>query len=267
VLLNLEKNVKIKEVKIKITMIIRYLIEKLGNDGLQKVWTVLQHIKDTLDLSEPSNSILVSLNPDDYTIKIPAVQIIAVLNDLQNKGILKILKTNELARGQNAKLVKIDREKFKSEYKQVENRRKKEGLEKIQEITTKSEGTAVNSIPKEKIRYWIDFKNRRIILNDKYLVSKLQFNRPHELFFEYLCSHLREKIKNEDIPPNLGLPRFNFNKVVNALGFKGELRKCFFDTSNTTIRFLKSITEEDLKERVVNIIKLEKQIKKLSNIQ
>ena len=104
-------------------MIIRYLLEKLDKEeqGLRKVRAILQHIKETLELSEPSDSILVSLNPEDYAIKIPPVQIIAVLEDLQKKGILKILKKNESTPSPNTKFIEIDREKFNSEYKKVKN--------------------------------------------------------------------------------------------------------------------------------------------------
>ena len=232
-------------------MIIRYLLEKLDKEeqGLRKVWAILQHIKETLELSEPSDSILASLNPEDYDIKIPPVQIIAVLEDLQKRGILKILKKNESTPSQNAKPVEIDRGKFNSEYKEVENRAKKEKLEEIQETE----------------KFEITIKDREIWIND-YLLSKPHAVGSNLEFFEYICSKPPNTLIARDKMPNIGdgieygytkeaIKKKGFIKILNELGFKGEILKAFFPKRGKNIVVYRGnrITKKDLEKAGVKI--------------
>lgn len=135
-----------------------------------------------------------------------------------------------------------------------------------EELATKI-GYYINIDTKEDCvkKYWISLKNRNIILNDKYQIKRLQFNRPSDILFEYIFKNSKKEIvinKIKEIVDNKS--KIDFNKFVNNIGFKGELRKCFFDVSKTTLRFTNPLTQKDLEERNINIPELEKQIKELS---
>jgi hypothetical protein len=59
----------------------------------------------------------------------------------------------------------------------------------------------------------------------------------------------------------------NLHKFVNAIGFSGQLGRCFFDVSKTSIKFIDVITESDLKDRLIDISALEKQIRELKKLK
>ena len=119
----------------------------------------------------------------------------------------------------------------------------------------------------EKIKCWIEYKEtREIILNisdQRFMVNRLQFNRSNELLFKYIFSNKKKKIKINEIKKGTGVENINFNKFVSNIGFKGELRKCFFNVSKTTIQFIDSLTTEELEKRNSDISKLKKGLKKL----
>ena len=142
-------------------MIIRYLINKLDKEEPVKVLAVLQHIKKMLKLSEPSNSIWASLDPRDYSVKISSVEIVTVLEDLERKRILKILKTNGLSQNLNAKPVRVIRKMLDSEYEKVEDR--------IKELDIKEsprKGVSINKII--CVRPGTKSNKFKIVLNDDY---------------------------------------------------------------------------------------------------
>ena len=116
-------------------MRMHYLIEKLDKEELSKVWCALKDIKETLVIKHPSNAtVLISLHPEDCNIS-PA-KVYGVLEDLQRKGIFKILKRKKLDEGLDSVPVRIiNEEKFHSEYKKVENQAKQLGLIKSQKDT------------------------------------------------------------------------------------------------------------------------------------
>lgn len=110
----------------KINMLIRYLINKLSDEQLQNVWCILQTIKDSLDYKKPLNSISVNLHQEKCNISPDKVY--DILEYLQWKGTLKILKTNKFLDNLRVIPVKIIGKKFNAEYNEVkteiENRSK-----------------------------------------------------------------------------------------------------------------------------------------------
>lgn len=144
--------------------------------------------------------------------------------------------------------------------KKIERSKENQGNSHITEI----KNDTATETSDEKM-YWINLKKRHIIINDRYLLKKMQFYRNNEICFDYIFKRPKEDITRSAIKNDIQ-QEIDPNKFVNNLGFTGELRKCFFDISKNTLRFINPLTRNDLEERGINIDKLDEQIKVLENI-
>jgi len=117
------------------------------------------------------------------------------------------------------------------------------------------------------IAYWIKYnKKREIVINDKYVLKELQFERPSDIFFDYLYKNPGRMIKKSEFPVSVfsGTRKdHTLHKLVNRIGFSGELKKCFFDVSKSSVEFFKEVKRGDLEDKGVNEEELKKQLKKL----
>lgn len=114
------------------------------------------------------------------------------------------------------------------------------------------------SAPKPEIIYKITYTTaREILLDNKYLLAKPDFDSENDLVFSYLYEHPNEKLTLEQI--RIGISRDltkALHKIIENLGFKGDLKKIFFDVSKTSILFRNPITREDLEHLGVDRIRL-----------
>lgn len=105
---------------------------------------------------------------------------------------------------------------------------------------------------------WVTFtQTREILLNDVFLIGKPDFDSENEVVFGYLYNNpdrtitldeLKEKLKR-DITKTL-------HKIVENLGFKGDIKNLFFNISKSSIKFKKQITQKDLDELGLKRIRL-----------
>lgn len=126
--------------------------------------------------------------------------------------------------------------------------------------------TQENSEQKE---YWLNYtKNREVVLNSKYIINIMQFGRASDGWFRYIYEHPNEDIALEKIrkETNEGVSG-GFNKFLDNIGFTGQLRKLFFESGKTLIKFYNPITKKDLNERVcLDLKQLKEEIESLRKI-
>lgn len=122
----------------------------------------------------------------------------------------------------------------------------------------------VDKLLENEAEYKIDYKfSGEIVLNNNYLLAKLNFNSLNDRFFSYVFNNPRKKIKKQEFLE----PDDDFHKILNKIGFKGELLKIFFSkTSMSTVYFNNDLTSEDLKNINYDQAKLELEINLLSRI-
>ncbi|MGD0576642.1 MAG: hypothetical protein ABSA74_01025 [Candidatus Staskawiczbacteria bacterium] len=116
-------------------------------------------------------------------------------------------------------------------------------------------------------KYWIDYtSNRFVVLNDKYIINKMQFNRYSDVWFEYLSKNPNKNISLEEIRKETKKDGDDFIKFLNNIKFKGQLRELFFTQSKGSIIFHNPITENDFDKKLINTKELEMEIKNLKEI-
>lgn len=119
------------------------------------------------------------------------------------------------------------------------------------------------------IVYFITYEHRTIIINDnnnnRYALSKQDYNSPGHNFFEEVFKQPRKKVTVKMLKA-YGIKR-SFNQLVNDLNFKGEIRKVFFpNVSKDAVMFQNDITKEDLAGLDIDIKKLERELIKLPKV-
>lgn len=124
-----------------------------------------------------------------------------------------------------------------------------------------------NNVNANNKKYWIDWtKNRDVILNDKYVINTMQLDRVSDCWFDYIFNNPNKKITLQEISKAASSKcSGGFNKFLNNIKFKGQLRKLFFKQGKTGIIFHNPITEEEFEKRKeIDTIELNKEIEKLT---
>ncbi len=121
----------------------------------------------------------------------------------------------------------------------------------------------------ENIKYWITYDDRNIILNNKYLLTKPDFNSENDNFFGFIFKTPRQKITKEQYRATTkNIIEKTFHQILGDLKFVGELRKLFFpNVSSSAIEFRNDIPESELKNIKIDYDELEKELTKLRKIR
>lgn len=110
----------------------------------------------------------------------------------------------------------------------------------------------------DELTYEISFtKSREILLNKTFRLAKPDFDSENEIVFGFLYEHPNKKYTKEEI--ELEVKRKitkSIHKIVENLGFRGDLKKVFIDATKTAICFRNPITKADLEKLGVTQIRL-----------
>jgi hypothetical protein len=111
---------------------------------------------------------------------------------------------------------------------------------------------------KEGIIYEIVYTQSREILVNNFLIGKPDFNGENDNVFGYLFKHPNVPVSLDDLGKVLGgkPPKKALSKIVENLGFCGELKSIFFSVSKTTIMFKNPITRAHLATSKTSLLKL-----------
>jgi hypothetical protein len=84
----------------------------------------------------------------------------------------------------------------------------------------------------------IIYTSREIMLNGTIRLSRPDFNGENERVFRFLYDHPNQKFSKNEIEQETGNRlQKSFHKIVENLGFTGELKKRFFDVAKDSIQF------------------------------
>lgn len=124
----------------------------------------------------------------------------------------------------------------------------------------KNAGTA----NREMDAYFITVSNNKVILNNSFILSTPNFDSENANFIEYIIEHQNEKLSRIDVEREMKIKlKKSLKQIVQDLGFKGELKKLFFNISKIAVRFKNYVPQSHLIEIGIDKKKLDKQISKL----
>lgn len=107
-------------------------------------------------------------------------------------------------------------------------------------------------------RYFITLnKKRQVMLNDTFVLSTPNFAGENESFIEYVIAHPDEKLTKAAMESELKKKlKKSFHSILSDLGFKGEIRKLFFDASKNAVQFKNPVLGKELSELGIDKEKL-----------
>lgn len=123
-----------------------------------------------------------------------------------------------------------------------------------------SEGVKKEPLPTEAndSAYTIKYseKGRQILINN-FILASPEFAGENEMVFSYLFLNPNKKIKIDEIEAHLGSTLGKpIHKIIENLGFSGDIKKAFLDVSKQYIRFRNPVTRKDLDELDIKYLKL-----------
>tara|TARA_R110000772_G_scaffold33377_1_gene81288 strand:- start:1133 stop:1843 length:711 start_codon:yes stop_codon:yes gene_type:complete len=87
--------------------------------------------------------------------------------------------------------------------------------------------------------------SRQIILNDFFLIANPDFDSENEQVFFYLYRNSNKLIGKGELMEDLKITLTkDFNKILENLNFKKDLRKAFFDVSKDSIKFYNPVSKQ-----------------------
>ncbi len=108
--------------------------------------------------------------------------------------------------------------------------------------------------------YEIFYSKQRQVLLNNIEIARPDFDSENELVFSFLMDNSNKKHTKAEIEKAVGKPLTKtLHKIVENLGFKGEIRQAFFDVSKDSICFRNPIRKEDLDKLGITKLKLPKQ--------
>lgn len=104
-----------------------------------------------------------------------------------------------------------------------------------------------NGLPNDKVLYITYTSLREILLNDFFLLAKPDFDSENDLVFSFLYQNPNRKHTSEDLRKAVGAKHLkSLHKIVENLGFTGELKQIFIKVTKDSLCFNNPITRSDL---------------------
>jgi hypothetical protein len=104
--------------------------------------------------------------------------------------------------------------------------------------------------------YEIKYTTAREILLNGICLAKPDFNSENDNFFQYVFNRPNQKISIEELKKAVGGDlKKDPHKILQNLGFKGGVRKAFFDVSKDTICFRNPLRKKDLEDLQIDYIR------------
>jgi hypothetical protein len=150
--------------------------------------------------------------------------------------------------------LKINRDKFEEYFRKhlLLFQKQSEMLEQIKRKNSKA-------YKNDSLYITYSEHNQKIIINDRFLLATPDFNSENEQVFHYLYRNPNKVVTREEVEENVFNSETltkNFNKIVENLHFKKELRNAFFDVSANTIKFHNPVPKERLRDLGIKHIKI-----------
>ncbi len=233
-------------------------LKKLSRFDLHKIWITLLDIQDShKDRNWPHIKIYIQFGHS--TDIIPTIRNTSrfryeALYMLKKSGAIRDFNKEESILGSmidNPELGRIRIEVDESFYYEVFEE-VAELIESKQEISVKKEtGSAdpkPNSSVNDEIIYVVEYTPTREVLLNKIIIAKTEFDSENDNVFGFISKNPNRTITIQELAGKLGgnEPAKSLHKIVENLGFIGDLRNAFFNISKDSIMFRNPLKRSDL---------------------
>jgi len=239
--------------------------DRILRTPVDKYAHALDLIIERAEYAEDGNSFSIEFYDFNFEQMIGSRMLEKFLTEMQKYGCFENYTRTNYAGGTrfgfiNPSIKKLKEFKEKREKQETKTDRFNEEVLKTQQLLDKLERD-IKKKAREEEQFEVKVKDRYILVND-YLLSKPHAVGSNLEFFEYLRSKsANTKIERNSLPDFGGLSlkqdvkNKSFIKILNELGFKGEILKAFFPKRGKNMLTYKGdkITKKDLEKAGVKI--------------
>lgn len=226
-------------------------LPKYNRKTLEQIWGMLQEVEGARGLSTSPNNQLRLPCYEKSTVGTVA----NLVYETRRKVLEKLQSLNAIQNLHKTKTGLYNYWAFLigSKYKEVYNEHEK--LHKQAKSHQQTQHTKQSEAESFAYRITYSEKTREIIINN-FLLANPDFDSENERVFTYIYKSPNKRISLKELQQNTGKLGKTLHKIVENLGFTGNIRKAFFDVSKTGIRFRNPVTKTDLDELGIKHIKL-----------
>lgn len=219
------------------------ILEGFSADTITHYKTLLNVIKNKNEVTPRGTAVKVTCETHYYNdSQIDSSLVEGLMRKLESDfGVIKIIdfsKGDVTGYGNRPEFkIQLLEEKFFNFLKLVESR--------------SGDGLANGNSLEKNLRITYSENSREILLNDLFLISKPNFNSENEQVFYYLYRNPNKTITKAEFEENFNANKTltkDFNKIVENLKFKKDLRKAFFEISSDSIKFFNPVSKERLEQ-------------------
>ncbi len=246
--------------------------------NIEKILWILDEIVDIYELEPEDRPICFDLQKL-LPVGIGEEDVVKIMEKIEKEEAIRIIRKPEkitmcvLNLGEQPKYnisisKEIVSEKSYLDYYEVEksvkfNEYYKEIKDKISFLKDKSPPSNTDNFKNSvgDIIYEITYnENREIILNGTFLLAQPNCDEENDLVFRHLINNPNKPIKKHEIEKEIGRKLIKkIPKIINNLGFSGDLRKVFFGSSNQyQFYFRNPIRKEDLDNLGIDRIRIKR---------
>lgn len=108
------------------------------------------------------------------------------------------------------------------------------------------------------IMYEVKLTPKREVLLNNVQLARLAFGKENDIVFEHLYKNANKSIPIEELNKKLGDEglRKDLHKIIDNIGFRGNLKAAFFNVSKAAILFRNPLRKKDLEELGIKYLRL-----------
>jgi hypothetical protein len=117
-------------------------------------------------------------------------------------------------------------------------------------------------------KYFISTQGKNVLVNNTFILSTPRFDGENDRFIDCMISSPYKKWSKSELAKKFGQEKLkkSLHQILYDLGFKGEIRKLFFDVAKNSVMFRNDIAETELEKLGVHQKNLTRELSVLVRI-
>ncbi len=205
----------------------------------EKYSLIVKAVNDAKKFSTDVNNVDVPVNGNVGLWNVSVDDITKILQQIEREGVLRIKKLPKPPLTTDVHFIVSVNETFDGWVKKYLTI---EGIQKLkQEQRT-------DAIAQAELQIYYT-PAREILINQLFLLHKTSFATENDMVFDYLFHHPNENFTKRDLETRISTKiNKSFHKIVENLGFSGDIKKLFFVVSKDAILFRNPVTKSDMEQ-------------------
>jgi hypothetical protein len=222
--------------------------------GKEKLWFLFDLIRDEAEVTDKNEDIGIAANDLDFHFDKRDLQI--MFKKLETENAVKFIH-NATDQTWGRYLVRLlpDFDKFQAKLDKDDEYLEFSG----RKPNTNDVLSISKDLPSDTMLQITYTKSRQVLLNNMFQLAQPTFNGENDQVFSFLIQNPNKSFTKKQLEETLNIKITKpFHKIVENLGFKGDLVRIFFSISKNNISFNNPVSQEHLEQMGIGKIRLNK---------